>query len=81
MKRLSSQTDKEKKLVRLGAAIRAMRKDLGMSQEELALLSGVERGNMGKIERGENNLSVLNLERIAKAVNSTAAEILLRAKI
>lgn len=81
MKRLSSQTDKEKKLVRLGAAIRAMRKELGMSQEELALLSGVERGNMGKIERGENNLSVLNLERIAKAVNSTAAEILLRAKI
>jgi transcriptional regulator with XRE-family HTH domain len=81
MKRLSSQTDKEKKLVRLGAAIRAMRKALGMSQEELALLSGVERGNMGKIERGENNLSVLNLERIAKAVNSTAAEILLKAKI
>jgi len=81
MKRLSSQTDKEKKLVRLGEAIRAMRKDLGMSQEELALLSGVERGNMGKIERGENNLSVLNLERIAKAVNSTAAEILLKAKI
>jgi len=81
MKRLSSQTDKEKKLVRLGTAIRAMRKALGMSQEELALLSGVERGNMGKIERGENNLSVLNLERIAKAVNSTAAEILLKAKI
>lgn len=67
--------------MRLGAAIRAMRTELGMSQEDLALLSGVERGNMGKIERGENNLSVLNLARIAKAINTTAAELLLKAKL
>lgn len=76
MLRLSSKLDKDKKLVRLGAAIRARRKELGVSQEELAISSGVERSNMGKIERGENNLSVLNLVRIAEALNGNAADIL-----
>jgi transcriptional regulator with XRE-family HTH domain len=76
MPRLSSKLDKDKKLVRLGAAIRAKRKELGVSQEELAISSGVERSNMGKIERGENNLSVLNLVRIAEALNGNAADIL-----
>lgn len=76
MPRLSSKADKDKKLVRLGAAIRAKRKGLGVSQEELAIISGVERSNMGKIERGENNLSVLNLVRIAEALDAKAADIL-----
>lgn len=76
MPRLSSKADKDKKLVRLGAAIRAKRKEMGVSQEELAIVSGVERSNMGKIERGENNLSVLNLIRIADALDSKAAEIM-----
>lgn len=76
MPRLSSKADKDKKLVRLGAAIRARRKEQGVSQEELAISSGVERSNMGKIERGENNLSVLNLIRIADALDSKAAEIM-----
>ena len=81
MPRLSSKADKDKKLVRLGAAIRAKRKNLGVSQEELAISSGVERSNMGKIERGENNLSVLNLIRIAEALDSKAAEILVDAEL
>jgi len=81
MPRLSSKTDKNKQLVRLGAAIRAKRKELGVSQEELAISSGVERSNMGKIERGENNLSVLNLVRVAEALDSTAADILADAKL
>lgn len=81
MPRLSSKVDKDKKLVRLGAAIRAKRKEMGVSQEELAIVAGVERSNMGKIERGENNLSVLNLIRIADALDSKAAEILANAKL
>lgn len=62
--------------MRLGAAIRARRKELGVSQEDLAIDCGVERSNMGKIERGENNLSILNLVRIAEALNANAADIL-----
>lgn len=79
MPRLSSRVDKEKKLVRLGTAIRTKRKDTGLSQEELANVSGIERSNMGKIERGENNLSILNLVRIAQALQCTAADILIDA--
>lgn len=76
MPRLSSKVDKDKKLVRVGAAIRAMRKERGISQEALASISGVERSNMGKIERGENNLSLLNLVRITDALGCKAVDIL-----
>lgn len=81
MPRLSSKVDKNAKLVRLGDAVRAKRKSLGISQEALATISGVERSNMGKIERGENNLSVLNLVRIADALDCRAADILADAKL
>jgi transcriptional regulator with XRE-family HTH domain len=81
MPRLSSKADKDKKLVRLGAAIRAKRREHGISQEELAIVSGVERSNMGKIERGENNLSILNLVRIADALDCKAADILMSASL
>lgn len=76
MPRLSSKVDKDKKLARVGTAVRVRRKALGISQEELAITSGVERSNMGKIERGENNLSILNLVRIAVALHCSAADIL-----
>lgn len=76
MVRLSSKLDKDQKLVRMGAAIRARRKLLGLSQEGLAITAGIERSNMGKIERGENNLSVLNLLRISDALDTKAADIL-----
>lgn len=76
MARLSSKLDKDQKLVRMGAAIRARRKHLGLSQEGLAITAGIERSNMGKIERGENNLSVLNLLRISDALDTKAADIL-----
>lgn len=76
MPRLSSKVDKDKKLVRIGAAIRAKRKEAGISQEALAAISGVERSNMGKIERGENNLSLLNLIRITDALGCKAVDIL-----
>lgn len=76
MPRLSSKIDNDKKLVCVGSAIRDIRKQLGVSQEMLAALSGVERSNLGKIERGENNLSLLNLVRIADALQSKAYIIL-----
>jgi transcriptional regulator with XRE-family HTH domain len=52
-----------------------------MSQETLAAISGVERSNMGKIERGENNLSILNLVRIANALDCKAVDLLAIADI
>ena len=81
MPRLSSKVDKDQKLVKLGIAIRDRRREVGLTQEELAGSAGVERSNMGKIERGENNLSVLNLVRIAEALDCKAGDILFAAEI
>ena len=55
-------------LVRFGIAIRAERRRLHMSQEVLADAAGIDRSHMGKIERGERNVTILNIERIATAL-------------
>jgi transcriptional regulator with XRE-family HTH domain len=52
----------------LGQAVRAVRKAKGVSQEALAHLAEIDRSHMGKIERGERNVTALNLFRIAAAL-------------
>ena len=69
MARVSKNTDKDDLLVRLGAEIRAQRTARNLSQEALADASGVERSHMGKIERGERNVTFLNIVRIAGALD------------
>jgi len=54
---------------------------MGLSQEALADASGIDRSHMGKIERGERNVTILNVVRIAGALNGTVAELLLEAKL
>jgi transcriptional regulator with XRE-family HTH domain len=76
MKRASAKIDHEGDLKRLGAVIRAKRKAMGMSQEELADHAQLDRSHMGRIERGERNVSVINLMWIARAMSSTLAEII-----
>lgn len=51
-------------LLALGLAIRAERSKIGLSQEALAYDIGLDRSYMGGIERGEHNISVINLLRI-----------------
>lgn len=55
-------------LTALGAAIRDRRTRLGISQEDLALRANLDRSYLGGIERGEHNLSLVNLYRIAQAL-------------
>lgn len=68
--------DETRTLAALGAAIRKMRKARGISQEELSYLCQIDRSHMGRIERGERNVSILNLARIAKGLASVPSEIL-----
>lgn len=68
MARISAKLDTDRLLARLGAEIRARRTLLGFSQETLADYAEIDRSHMGKIERGERNVTFLNLVRIAKAV-------------
>ncbi len=58
-----------KVLVRLGLEIKKKRKECGMSQEALAAEAGLDRSYMGGVERGEHNLTVMSLHRIATALN------------
>lgn len=76
MPRISAKDDANDNLPLLGKAIRARRKALGVSQEALADNSGIDRSHMGKIERGERNVTVLNLVRIASALDCKVSEML-----
>ena len=61
---------KEQKIKNLfGEHIRKFRKSKGLSQEELALQSGLDRTYIGGVERGERNISLINICRIADALS------------
>ena len=51
-----------------GRRIRALRQRAGLSQEQLALKCGLDRTYVGGVERGERNISIVNIERIARAL-------------
>jgi transcriptional regulator with XRE-family HTH domain len=56
-------------LVALGTTIRQIRLKKGYSQESVALASELDRSYFGGIERGEHNVAVINLEKIATALD------------
>mgnify|MGYP001160671825 CR=1 FL=1 len=60
----------------LGQVIRARRIELDLSQESLAHLAGIDRSHMGKIERGERNVTLLNVKRIADALKVSPSVLL-----
>ena len=76
MARVSIKTDLDGHLGDIGRAIRDARKSRKVSQEALADASGIDRSHMGKIERGERNVSVLNLISIAKALETRLSVLL-----
>ena len=63
-------------LISLGKAIRIARRKKGLSQENLALLSGVDRSYMGRVERGDNNVAILTLSRISDALGMRLEELM-----
>jgi transcriptional regulator with XRE-family HTH domain len=64
--------------LRLAANLRAMRKQHGISQEKLAELAGLHRTYVGAIERGERNVSIDNIEKLAAALALDVVELLAR---
>ena len=54
--------------IALGRNIRKIRKEKNLSQEKLALMCGLDRSYMGRIERGEVNITVLKLYEISKVL-------------
>ncbi|UOP05693.2 helix-turn-helix domain-containing protein [Conchiformibius kuhniae] len=60
----------------IGNNIRSKRKNLCMNQETLALLAEIDRSYVGRIERGEVNLTVDKLYRICVILKCEAADLL-----
>lgn len=58
-----------------GAELRAARVRRGLSQDDLAAVSGLHRSYIGGIERGERNPSLTNIARLADALEMGLAEL------
>ena len=56
-------------VISFGLKVKELRKQKNISQEKLAELAGLHRTYIGMIERGEKNLTILNIEKIALALN------------
>ena len=63
-------------LKRFGETLREHRQRAGLSQEKLAAKAGIDRTYVGGAERGERNVALVNIVRLAEALDISAAELL-----
>jgi len=61
--------------IRFGKALREKRNRMQLSQEAFADMCGLDRTYVGGIERGERNVALVNLEKIAKALDLSLSEL------
>lgn len=80
MPNLSSQRQ-HPALIALGEAIRGARLKRGLSQEQLALLAGVDSSYVGRVERGDNNVAMLTLLKLTNALEITISQLAKQAKL
>lgn len=62
--------------IKVGQLIRKKRKERGISQEKLALLCNIDRSYLGRIERGEVNITLLKLYEISAVLEINSKELL-----
>ena len=67
---------KKEILIKFGEKVREIRKIKGLSQEELSYRADLHRTYIGMIERAEKNITLLNIEKIAKALNVDIKDLL-----
>lgn len=63
-------------LQRFGVRVRELRRAKGLTQEDLADASGLDRSYVGSLERGERNVSLVNILKIAKGLGVPASALL-----
>ncbi len=68
--------NKSEVLIKFGDRVREVRIQKGLSQEQLAHLADVHRTYIGMIERAEKNITLINIEKIANALEISINELL-----
>lgn len=81
MARPSKQAGASAALAAFGEAVRSARLEQGLSQEALADLAGLDRSYMGGIERGEHNVALINIQKVAAALDLSVADLMAQAGI
>lgn len=79
MAKKSNRYSNTSELVALGEAIRSVRLEIGLSQEALALSAEIDRSYVGGIERGEHNLALVNILKLARCLGLSGAQLMHRA--
>lgn len=74
MKRLAINRNSARE--RFASNLRAIRKEQAFSQEDLAAEAGLHRTYVGSVERGERNISIDSMERLAAALNVDIVDLL-----
>ena len=64
------QSNRPAQLLAFGDRVRELRKEAALSQEQLAARAGLHRTYIGMIERGEKNITLMNILKIAMALNT-----------
>jgi transcriptional regulator with XRE-family HTH domain len=70
----TNENTKNDYLLSIGIEIRSIRASQGFNQQEFARCVGLDKSYIGGVERGERNLSALNLIKIAKALQVPVSE-------
>ena len=63
-------------MLRFGERQRVVRLKIGVSQEKLAELAGLHRTYVSSVERGQRNISLLNIEKLAEALDVELRELM-----
>jgi transcriptional regulator with XRE-family HTH domain len=66
---------KQEILIKFGERVREIRKKKKLSQEDLAHKADLHRTYIGMIERAEKNLTLINIEKIASALETTVSDL------
>jgi len=67
--------DEQKIKEQFGSRLKNLRQEKGMTQEALALLCDLDRTYIGSVERGERNISLVNIHKIAKTLGVDPREL------
>ena len=68
--------DKPDILLKFGSRVRELRNKIGLSQEQLSFKADLHRTYIGMIERGEKNITLINIQKLADALEVDVTELL-----